>query len=179
MNFKKIDVLLGMKEIKRLPNTPHLQGYNLLEHCYTVAMLFRWFASEEDVPYDMVVFDRVLMHDYVESVTGDLNALIKKFNEKTDKAWEVIENEICDSDPILREYSDKSIKECMTELQYRLFKTCDYLELWIFCRKEQALGNNTKGIRTCVENCEKFMAKYSDNWKYFDSIIKFMRQYEA
>ena len=23
MNFKKIDILLGMKDIQRLPNTPH------------------------------------------------------------------------------------------------------------------------------------------------------------
>ena len=32
MNFRKIDILLGMKEIQRLPNTPHHRGYNLLEH---------------------------------------------------------------------------------------------------------------------------------------------------
>ena len=32
MNFKKIDILLGMKDIQRLPNTPHHRGYNLLEH---------------------------------------------------------------------------------------------------------------------------------------------------
>lgn len=26
MNFKKIDILLGMKDIQRLPNTPHHRG---------------------------------------------------------------------------------------------------------------------------------------------------------
>ena len=57
MNFKKIDILLGMKDIQRLPNTPHHRGYNLLEHGLVVGMLFRWFASEEDVAYDINVFD--------------------------------------------------------------------------------------------------------------------------
>ena len=179
MNFKKIEILLGMKEIKRLPNTPHLQGYNLLEHCYTVAMLFKWFAAEENVSYDMETFDKILLHDFVESVTGDLNACVKKYNEKTDAAWKVIEEEICNSDIILSKYSDKAIKGSMKELQYRLFKTCDYLELWIFCRREQALGNKTKKICECINNCHKLMAKYSDNWKYFKSIKKFMEQYEA
>ena len=79
MNYKKIDILLGMKDIQRLPNTPHHRGYNLLEHGLVVGMLFRWFASEEDVAYDINVFDKVLLHDYVESVTGDLNACVKKF----------------------------------------------------------------------------------------------------
>ena len=60
MNFKKIDILLGMKDIQRLPNTPHHRGYNLLEHGLVVGMLFRWFASEEDVAYDINVFDKVL-----------------------------------------------------------------------------------------------------------------------
>ena len=82
MNYKKINILLGMKDIQRLPNTPHHRGYNLLEHGLVVGMLFRWFASEEDVSYDINVWDKVLMHDYVESVTGDLNACVKKFNVK-------------------------------------------------------------------------------------------------
>ena len=81
MNYKKIGILLGMKDIQRLPNTPHHRGYNLLEHGLVVGMLFRWFAAEEDVAYDINVFDKVLLHDYVESVTGDLNACVKKFNE--------------------------------------------------------------------------------------------------
>ena len=76
MNFKKIDILLGMKDIQRLPNTPHHRGYNLLEHGLVVGMLFRWFASEEDVAYDINVFDKVLLHDYVESVSNFANVFI-------------------------------------------------------------------------------------------------------
>lgn len=178
MNFKKIDILLGMKDIQRLPNTPHHRGYNLLEHGLVVGMLFRWFASEEDVAYDINVFDKVLLHDYVESVTGDLNACVKKFNENTAAAWDIIEYEICHGDVNLLPYSDEEIKKTMTDLQYRLFKTCDYLDLWIFCKNEQALGNTSKKLLTCITNCEQLLEKYTDGWKLFKSVQKFMNQYE-
>lgn len=178
MNFKKIDILLGMKDIQRLPNTPHHRGYNLLEHGLVVGMLFRWFASEEDVSYDINVFDKVLLHDYVESVTGDLNACVKKFNDNTAAAWDIIEYEICYGDANLLPYSDEEIKKTMTDLQYRLFKTCDYLDLWIFCKNEQVLGNTSKKLLTCIINCEQLLEKYTDDWKLFKSVQKFMNQYE-
>lgn len=178
MNYKKIDILLGMKDIQRLPNTPHHRGYNLLEHGLVVGMLFRWFASEEDVSYDINVFDKVLLHDFVESVTGDLNACVKKFNENTSYAWDIIEYEICHGDTVLAPYSDSEIKSLMSDLQYRLFKTCDYLDLWIFCKNECALGNSSKKLLQCIENCENLMKKYSKGWELFTSIQKFMLQYE-
>lgn len=178
MNFQKIDILLGMKEIKRLPNTPHHREYNLLEHCFVVGMLFRWFASEEDVSYDINVFDKVLLHDYVESVTGDLNACVKKFNETTAVSWEKIEHEICSKNSILAPYTDEVIKSSMTMLQYKLFKVCDYLELWIFCKNEQSLGNNSKKLLECINNCQRLIEKYTEDWKYFKSVKKFMLQYE-
>lgn len=134
MNFRKIDILLGMKEIQRLPNTPHHRGYNLLEHGLVVGMMFRWFASEENVPYDINVLDKVLLHDYVESVTGDLNSCVKNFSPATKAAWDLIEREICGNDIVLQPYSDDALKKGMTELQYRLFKMCDYLDLWVFCK---------------------------------------------
>lgn len=178
MNYKKIDFLLSMKEIQRLPNTPHHRGYNLLEHSFIVGILFRWFASEEDVAYTMDVFDKVLLHDYVESVTGDLNGCIKNFNQCTKSAWDVIEAEIVNSEPCLKPYSDEALKKGMTELQHRLFKMCDYLDLWIFCQNEKALGNTTQKLLACIENCEKAMAHISQDWVLFKSIQKFMKQYE-
>lgn len=179
MNYRNIDILLGMKDIQRLPNTPHHRGYNLLEHGLVVGMLFRWFASEENIEYNINVFDKVLMHDFIESVTGDLNACVKKFSRKTSEAWEIIENEICSFDLTLAPYSDKEIKKSMTDMQHRLFKCCDYLDLWIFCKNEVALGNRTKKLLTCITNCENLLRHYSDNWKMFKSIQKFMEQYEG
>ena len=179
MNFKKIDVLLGMKNIERLLNVPHHRGYNLLEHGLVTGMLFRWFASEEDIAYDISVFDKVLLHDYVESVTGDLNYLVKHFNETTKEAWDVVEKEVCGGSPILRNYTDKAIEEQLTPMQFKLFKICDYLDLWIFCKQEEALGNSCKSLKACIFNCEKLIGEITEGFKTFKSVQKFMEQYEG
>ena len=178
MNFRKIDILLGMKNVQRLPNTPHHQGYNLLEHSFVVGMLFRWFASQEDVAYDITVWDKVLMHDYVESVTGDLNLMVKRFNETTDSCWACIEEEVCKGDTALAPYTDENIRASMTDTQYRLFKCCDYLDLWIFCVNERALGNRNPQLLECISNCGNLIGKYSNDCKEFKSIIDFMNGYE-
>lgn len=179
MNFRKIYTLLGMKNIERLSNVPHHRGYNLLEHGLVVGFLFRWFASQEDVPYDINVFDKVLLHDYVESVTGDLNYLVKNFNRETAEAWSVVEEAICGEDPVLRNYTDKALAEAMTPLQYKLFKVCDYLDLWIFCKQEEALGNKCNGVRGCIEKCEQLIDELTEGCKIFKSVKEFMNQYEG
>lgn len=178
MNYEKIDILLGMKNVQRLPNAPHHQGYNLMEHCFVVGVLFRWFASQENVPYDITVWDKVLMHDYVESVTGDLNLMVKKHSPVTAECWNRIEADICESDPCLRPYTDAKIKESMTDLQFRLFKCCDYLDLWIFCVNERALGNNHPKITACIANCRKLILSHSNQGNEFKSILNFMNNYE-
>lgn len=178
MNYEKIDILLGMKNVQRLPNTPHHRGYNLLEHGFVVGMLFRWFASQEDVAYDITVWDKVLMHDYVESVTGDLNLLVKRHSALTADCWAKIEDDICKGNTALAPYTDAEIKASMTDLQYRLFKCCDYLDLWIFCVQERTMGNRQPGILDCINNCRKLIVKYSNDCKDFKSIIEFMNAYE-
>ena len=65
----------------------------------------------------------------------------------------------------------------MTEMQYRLLKCCDYLDLWIFCKNEVALGNNTQKIHSVIKHCNELLEKYSDNWNYFKSIKKFTENY--
>jgi len=179
MNDKKIRHLLGMKDIHRLPNTPHHRGYNLLEHSFVVGMLFRWFASEENISYDINVFEKVLMHDFLESVTGDLNHCVKSYNDKTREAWHIIEKEICNGDSTLSGYSDEALKESMTHMQFLLFKMCDILDLWIFCKNEEALGNNTCKLKAVIKNCEEMFKEYSNNWTYFKSILKFIITYEG
>lgn len=177
MNFKKIENLLKMKQIQRLPNVPHHRGYNILEHGFVVGMLFRWFASQEDVAYDINIWDKVLMHDYAESFTGDLNYCVKNFNETTAKAWGVIENEVCSGDATLKPYSDEAIKACMNDRQYRLFKICDYLDLWIFCMQEKALGNTTKSNEDVIDNCWKLIRHFAGT--EFMSVFTFMGQFKA
>lgn len=180
MNYKKIDYLLQMKQIQRLPNVPHHRSYNILEHGFVVGMLYRWFASACDVAYDIEVWDKVLMHDYMETFTGDLNFVVKNLNEKTSSAWASIEHEVCESDAVLGRYSDAAIKESMTAEQYTLFKICDYLELWIFCMQEDALGNKTKGNLNVIANCRELIDKLCmSNQKKWAPVFDFMSKFKA
>ena len=146
-----------LKNIDRLQSVPKQRNYNLLEHQYMVGMLFRHFASKEDIAYDIKVWDLVLNHDILESVTIDLPWNIKNFSSKTKEAWGIIEEELISKHFQLQRYSDKALKSGMTPIQFALFKVCDTLDLLIFVKEEQALGNNTDEINEVEENCYKIM----------------------
>lgn len=176
MNTLKIKHLLDMKNIQRFSHTPHLQGYNLLEHGFVVGFLFRWIASEEDVPYDITVWEKVLLHDIVETVTGDLCYLVKNFNNTTADAWDVIEKEVVKSDTTLAAYTDAALKNSMTERQFRLFKVCDYLDLFLFCHKEIQMGNASKGVMATMDNCERIIRTITTDFTIFPIVHKIMQQ---
>ena len=55
MNFKKIDILLGMKDIQRLPNTPH----------YRVQPLGAWVGGRHVISLVCLRRGRCLRHQRV------------------------------------------------------------------------------------------------------------------
>ena len=166
---------MNIKYYRKCKNIERLQGafkhrtYNLMEHQWGVAMLFRHFASVEDIAYDINVLDMVLHHDILEVETTDLLYPIKNLNNKTKEAWGVIEGEVIKNHFQLDRYSDKNIKETLTESQFNLFKVCDLLDLWIFAKEEQAIGNSSISIYEVIQNCEQLiLGKY----KMVDKFIK-------
>ena len=161
-----------MKNIDRLAQGYKNRSYNLLEHSYMVAMLFRHFASLEDVPYDMNVFDLVLHHDVVEVISADLPWPIKNFNDKTKEAWNIIEEEVIKKHFQLEKYSDENLKKGMTTLQYSLFKACDILDLYIFVKEEISLGNKAVFIKEVEKNCQEILGSLE-----FPKIKKFIQEY--
>lgn len=146
-----------MKYIDRLTGVPKQRNYNLMEHSYMVGMLFRHFASIEDVPYDINIWDMVFNHDIAECVTQDLPYPVKNFNKITKDSWEAIEEELLQANPALKRYGDKELKESMSPRQYALFKMCDILDLLIFVKEEIDLGNNSKEIKEVERNCFKII----------------------
>ncbi len=168
-----INYLIKCKNVERLSGKFKHRGYNLLEHQYLVGMLFRHFASIEDVPYDIRVWDIILKHDIVETVTQDLVFPVKNFNKKTKKFWEEIEKEILSEHPKLFMYSNDYMKKALTEGQYNLFKVCDLLDLWIFCKQEIQFGNNSKDMNDVVKKCEELILGK------FKSVNKFMANFIA
>ena len=91
----------------------------------------------------------------------------------------MVEKEVCGDSPVLRNYTDKAIEEQMTSMQFKLFKICDYLDLWIFCKQEESLGNSCKSLKACIFNCEKLIGEITEGFKTFKSVQKFMEQYEG
>jgi len=168
----KIKYLRKCKNIDRLSLYFKFREYNLLEHQYMTAMLFKQFASIEDIAYTMVEFEEILCHDVLETITTDLSYEVKNLSAETKRCWNKIEEEVIENNPILSKFSDKSIKECLTKEQYKMFKCCDLLDLWMFCKEEQVIGNSHRDIKRVVATCEKLI-----NGKY-KSIDKFMSNYE-
>lgn len=162
-----------MKNVDRLSGTAKHRSYNLLEHSYMVAMLFKHFASKENVAYTMAEFDLVLHHDILEVETGDLIYTVKNLNSETKECWGRIEELVIEKNFQLQRYSDENIKSGLSNLQYSLFKCCDLLDLWIFCKEEIALGNNTINMLIITERCVELIGDK------FKSIKKFMEGYEA
>lgn len=173
--MEKINRLRSLKSIDRLSGVFKHRNYNLLEHSYMVATLFKEFASKENVPYTMAEFDLVLNHDLVESITGDLSYEVKNSSEATKQHWEEIEEEVITPHPKLSRYLDSYIKGHLTERQYLLLKTCDTLDLWIFLKEEVAMGNNTVRVHKIITTCEELFQKYASS---FPAVNKFIKEYQ-
>jgi len=161
-----------LKNVDRLGIEAKLREYNLLEHQYMVAMLFRHFACKEDVAYDILIFDIILHHDIVETVTSDIPYPVKNFNSKTVECWSIIEQEVIQHHEQLIRYTDKNIENAMTPKQFSLFKVCDLLDLWIFLREEQTMGNNNNECKKIIKTCEKLIKGK------FKTIDIYMKTYE-
>lgn len=164
-----INYYLTLKNIDRLARMAKIRRYSLMEHSYMVAVLFRYFASKEDVPYDMCVFEHILHHDLLEAVSSDLPYDVKTLSQTTRKSWETIENEILKEHHLLRRYSDDNIKQTLSPRQFELFKACDMLDLWVFLKQEQSLGNTNKD---CIEITQRCVDIIKGKFKHIDSFME-------
>lgn len=161
-----------MKEVDRLNGKFKLRPYNLLEHSYMVVALFRHFASKEDVAYNMNTIDVIMHHDIIEVETSDLPYTVKNHSPVTKKAWGDIEEDIIRSHHQLNRYNDEAIHENLTEIQHRLFKVCDLLDLWIFLKEEQTYGNNSSEVAKIIGKCEELIkGKFVHVDKYMENYV--------
>jgi 5'-deoxynucleotidase YfbR-like HD superfamily hydrolase len=156
-----------LKNVNRLGCEPIMRSYNLLEHSYMVTVLFCHFAKEERILYDIDVLEAILHHDMLETVTGDLPYNIKNLSPTTQTCWEAIESEAINSFPQLAPYTDVRLRKTMSKKQFKIFKVCDLLDLWIFLREEQRLGNTALPIHEIITKCKSIIeGKYKSIDKY-------------
>lgn len=162
-----------MLNIQRLSGTPKLKGYDLAQHSYYVALLYLHFARKEEISVNVVILEKILKHDLLEIYTGDLPWPAKNLNDMTQTSWMAIEDEISDTYPIAKPFTDSKIKQYLNEQQLKLFKVIDLLELWIFCKEEITLGNASKEVKHVEENCVNLMKGK------FESVDKFIKNYDS
>lgn len=168
-----IEYLRRLKYVNRLSRVPTLRTYNVLEHGFMTLALFDRFASLEDVSYNIQDFKLVLYHDLLESISGDMPYDIKRMNGITEHSWNVIETEVVKAHPQLNRYTDKQIKDKMNPRAHELFKTCDLLDLWIFIREEQELGNQSSELARIRDKCYTIIREGN-----FKEINRFMDTYK-
>lgn len=142
-----------MLTIDRLAGKFKLRKYDLAQHCYFTGILFMHFAELENIEYSKEVMQIVFAHDLMEVVTTDLPWNCKNQNEVTKKCWATIEEEAAKAYPEFRKYSDDNIKKLLTPQQFSLFKSCDYVELFLFIHEEILLGNVTPEMIEIYERC--------------------------
>lgn len=169
MNQISIYQYRQMLAVQRLSGTPKHRSYNLAEHCYFTAVLFAKFAEAEGIEYDLKVFQAVLNHDVLEIMTGDLLYTAKNLNSVTRVAWESIEAEIVKDNPEFDCVTDSQIASIMNGVQLDLFKVCDLLELFIFCKEERLLGNLNQRMKQVEENCDWILRQC-----HFKSVVDFI-----
>lgn len=162
-----------MLNIQRLSGIYKTRSYNLAEHSFGVATLFIHFAKKEELEYSKQDIENVLNHDIVETVTFDLPYHVKNHNQITKKLWATLEEEIVKHFPHLENFTDAHLEKSFSSVDlYRLFKACDILELYLFCKEEWTYGNMSPELQKVILKCESIL--YEDF--YFNTISDFISE---
>lgn len=162
---------------QRLAGSPKLRSYNLAEHSFFVGLLFTQLCDANEIGYSADILKTVLLHDFVEVLTTDLPYPIKNLNEVTQGAWALIEDQAVSNFKHRHEIehlTDAGIRASLTEVQFELFKIADMLELWIFCKEEQQLGNHSPQIDNIVVKVQEWLLRSTPQ---FSGIVPIMKEY--
>ncbi len=131
----------------RCHGVQHLRTHNNAQHQWGAALLLYSL-------FPVLVFDRlvayVLFHDVPEFLTGDIPApaldLIPGLKEKLG----VVEARISESLGLPTEHR-------VDDDDYQIIKTCDRLDLWLWCKDQLAMGN--RFAQDLLTTLEKRMAE--------------------
>lgn len=165
--------LCKMRNVQRLSGTHKSRSYNLLEHSFLVGSLFAEFCEEEGIEVSYKELKTILYHDILETETGDLIYPVKNLNRLTRDCWNAIEESVLAENPQLRPYSDESLSNILSPEKLHIFKCCDLLELWVFCREEEVYGNGSIEIKNVLKTCQEILSSCG-----VPSIIEFIKNYQ-
>ena len=115
---------------QRLHATPHLQPYTVAEHSWGMAMLL---LALHPGPRTQLLW-ACLTHDVAERWTGDVPATAKWHMPGIGEALDKAERHI--NEHLQFEHAQQLPAE-----DHAWLKALDLAELWVYCRRETAMGN--------------------------------------
>lgn len=130
--------------VRRCHIVPHHGQYNIAQHSYGAAsllLLLHPCPSRELVK-------AVLWHDVGERWLGDMPAPAKWDNPELGRVYEEAEQKLLER---------LGLAQKLTDEELNWLKAVDTLDLWLWCREEEALGNEavTAMRRACEAVTEK------------------------
>jgi len=130
--------------VRRCHIFPHHGPYNIAQHSYGAVSLLLLLHPEPSLN----LVKAVLWHDVGERWLGDMPAPAKWDNPELGRVYEEAEQKLLARLGLAQELTDE-------ELNW--LKAVDTLDLWLWCREEEALGNEavTAKRRACEEVMEK------------------------
>lgn len=159
-NTKMEALILMLKSIKRMrfvhrsAGVPCVHNQNLMEHGFRTAILFYLFSKAKGKRISASDLFYVLMHDVLETETGDLLWPAKHKGNNED-LWATIEQEIVSEKQHLKEFTDDHFKK--DQEKQRLFKETDMLEFALTCLEEIELGNASYEIKKGLNTATSFL----------------------
>lgn len=170
------DYVRKMNHVNRLGLMQTSRPYSIAEHGFQTAMLFLEVCREERLLVSAEELEAVMLHDIVETVTGDLPYPVKNHSPEVRDKWEQIEQTfVAERIPELIGYTDTGLRAQLDEDKHRIFKACDLLELMIFCTEEMERGNRTREMMEVWRTCMRILdvkGQYSSVSKYVDSLAR-------
>lgn len=136
--------LLATREgggVRRCHIIPGNSQYNVAQHTYGAVSLLLLLHPDPSV--DLI--KAVQWHDVAERWLGDLPATAKWENPTLGKVYEAAEDHILDRLDLT--------PDRMTLEDTQWLRAVDTLELWLWCREEEALGN--AGVAPMRRACER------------------------
>lgn len=138
-----------MRHVQRLAGTPIIKPYTLAEHGFYVALLFKEICRTEDLEVTADDMEFCLLHDILETETGDLLYPAKHASPYAERSWDIIEQEVLKKHAHLGWYTDEHFND--QPEKKKVWQAADMLDLYLFCKEEQQLGNNTHPLRMVID----------------------------
>lgn len=130
--------------VRRCHIVPHHGQYNIAQHSYGAVSLLLLLHPNPS----LTLIKAVQWHDVAERWLGDIPAPAKWTHTELGEAYERAEEELLKRLGLFGE---------LTDLEVAWLKAVDTLELWLWCREEEALGN--AAVTPMRRACEKVTEK--------------------